>query len=107
MGCLELLHAGTTTVLDHAHGDFSNATLDAALNATIDSRIRAFFAPAIHDISLVNNYSIPDQRQKVLSLVNDSRLVNNDVVSLGLAYDRFVSAPEEEVMSFWDIVRLV
>lgn len=107
IGCLELLHAGTTTVLDHAHGDFSNATLDAALNATIDSHIRAFFAPAIHDLSLVNNYSIPDQRQKVLSLVNDSRLLNNDVVSLGLAYDRFISAPQEEVMSFWDIVRFV
>ncbi|ETI25089.1 hypothetical protein G647_04460 [Cladophialophora carrionii CBS 160.54] len=104
-GSLELLHAGTTTVLDHAHGDFSNDALDAALNATLDSGIRTFFAPAIHDLSLINGYSIEDQKAKLLSLVNDTRLQNNDVVSLGLAYDRFAQASEEEVRSFWGLVR--
>ncbi|OCT47893.1 chlorohydrolase family protein [Cladophialophora carrionii] len=97
-GSLELLHAGTTTVLDHAHGDFSNEALDAALNATLDSGIRTFFAPAIHDLSLINGYSIEDQKAKLLSLVNDTRLQNNDVVSLGLAYDRFAQASEEELL---------
>lgn len=81
--------------------------MDAALNATMDSSIRAFFAPGIHDLSFLNGYSIQDQRKKLISLVNDSRLQNSDVVSLGLAYDRFASAPEEEVFSFWDIVRFV
>ncbi|EXJ60083.1 hypothetical protein A1O7_04233 [Cladophialophora yegresii CBS 114405] len=63
-GSLELPHAGTTTVLGHAHGDFSDEALDAALNATMDSGIRTFFASAIHDLSFVNGYSIEDQEPK-------------------------------------------
>jgi len=101
-GCLELLYAGTTTVVDHAHGDFSNETMDAALDATLESGIRSFFAPAIHELG--NGYSIEDQRYKLLSLVDDPRL-DNGTVTLGLAYDRFYMASQTEVDSFWNIVR--
>lgn len=101
-GCLELLYVGTITVVDHAYADFSNETMDAALDATLESGIRSFFAPAIHELG--NGYSIEDQRYKLLSLVDDPRL-DNATVTLGLAYDRFYMASQIEVGSFWNIVR--
>lgn len=64
-GCLELLYVSTKTVVDHAHGNFSNETMDATLNATLESGIRSFFATAIHELG--NGYSIEDQRYKLLS----------------------------------------
>lgn len=50
MGCLELLYEGTTTVLDHAHSSWSDEHIDAGVNATFDSGVRAFYAPAVHEI---------------------------------------------------------
>ena len=50
-GTLELLHEGTTTVLDHASASWSDETVDAGLNATLDGGIRAVFANAIHPLS--------------------------------------------------------
>ncbi|EXJ57058.1 hypothetical protein A1O7_07402 [Cladophialophora yegresii CBS 114405] len=42
-GCLEAIHAGTTTVLDHAHCVYTPDHATSALQATIDSGIRAVF----------------------------------------------------------------
>lgn len=50
-GTLELLHEGTTTVLDHAHASWSDETVDAGLNATLDGGVRAVFAHTIHPLS--------------------------------------------------------
>lgn len=51
-GILELLHEGTTTVLDHAHASWSDETVDAGLNATLDGGVRAVFASAIHPLGM-------------------------------------------------------
>ncbi|KAF4301707.1 Metallo-dependent hydrolase [Botryosphaeria dothidea] len=45
-GCLELLNAGTTTVLDHAHMITSPEVAPTALSATLTSGIRSIFALA-------------------------------------------------------------
>ncbi|KAK0642803.1 5-methylthioadenosine/S-adenosylhomocysteine deaminase [Lasiodiplodia hormozganensis] len=43
-GCLELLNAGTTTVLDHAHLNTSPEASPTAISATLTSGIRSIFA---------------------------------------------------------------
>jgi cytosine/adenosine deaminase-related metal-dependent hydrolase len=42
-GCLEALDAGTTTVVDHAHGAYSAEHATQAINATVDSGLRCFY----------------------------------------------------------------
>jgi len=102
-GALELLHAGTTTVLDHSHGDSSNETADAILNGTIDSGIRAYHGFAIHTLS--NNYSVGEQIAKLVELSEDERLGGDHLVSLGLAFDAFEGTPKETLDQLWDIVQ--
>ncbi|OAP63595.1 hypothetical protein AYL99_02822 [Fonsecaea erecta] len=46
-GCLEAIHAGTTTVLDHAHCACTPAHAASALDAALDSGIRCIFAYSI------------------------------------------------------------
>ncbi|KAF1918237.1 hypothetical protein BDU57DRAFT_572320 [Ampelomyces quisqualis] len=102
-GSLEMLNSGTTTVLDHAHGDSSNETADAIFQATIDSQLRTYHAFAIH--SLANNYSTDEQMSKLVSLSNDPRLSNTSLVSVGLAYDAFDTTDPETLQDLWSIVR--
>jgi cytosine/adenosine deaminase-related metal-dependent hydrolase len=101
-GCLELLNAGTTTVLDHAHGDSSPEAADAIINGTVDSGVRAFHAFAVHNVP---NWTVPDQMQKLRDLANDRRLSGDGVVSLGLSYDQFDGGPENVTSQLWGIVR--
>lgn len=102
-GCLELLHEGTTTVLDHAHGDFSDETADAAVDATFECGIRAYYAHAIHP--LPNNYTWDQQTDKLRSLAEDSRFNSTGLVQLGLAYDFWSNAPAANVTELWNITR--
>lgn len=104
-GSLELLNAGTTTVLDHAHGDSSNETADAIFDATLESQLRTFHAFAIHQ--LPNSYSVEDQMYKLSELANDARLENNSLVTVGLAYDGFGSSPSNMVDQLWRIVQYI
>ncbi|KAI6827601.1 Metallo-dependent hydrolase [Hortaea werneckii] len=102
-GCLELLHEGTTTVLDHAHGDFSDETTDAAVDATFECGVRAYYAHAIHP--LPNNYTWEMQTNKLRSLAQDERFNSTGLVQLGLAYDFFSNAPAANVTELWNITR--
>jgi cytosine/adenosine deaminase-related metal-dependent hydrolase len=104
-GSLESLNAGTTTVLDHAHGDSSNETADAIFNATLDSQLRTYHAFAIHQIP--NNYTTEDQIHKLVALANDPRLANNSLVKVGLAFDGFDATPPSVLSQLWDIVKYV
>jgi cytosine/adenosine deaminase-related metal-dependent hydrolase len=104
-GSLESLNAGTTTVLDHAHGDSSNDTADAIFNATLDSQLRTYHAFAIHQIP--NNYTTEDQINKLIALANDPRLANNSLVKVGLAFDGFDVTPPSVISRLWDVVKYV
>jgi hypothetical protein len=57
-GLYELLNAGSTTTLDHAHHTWSDETSWAGLNASIESGARVFWSYAFHE---VNNYTIAQQ----------------------------------------------
>ena len=45
-GCLDALHNGVTTILDHFHAAHTPAHFDAALRATTESGARVVWAPA-------------------------------------------------------------
>jgi cytosine/adenosine deaminase-related metal-dependent hydrolase len=102
-GSLELLNSGTTTVLDHAHGDSSNETADAIFSATLASNLRTYHAFAIH--ALPNNYSVDTQIAKLASLASDARVHNSSLVSVGLAYDNFDNAPASLLSQLWSLVQ--
>jgi cytosine/adenosine deaminase-related metal-dependent hydrolase len=102
-GCLESLNAGTTTVLDHAHGNSNNATADAIFNATLDSQLRTYHAFAIHQ--LPNDYSMEDQINKLVSLAHDPRLATNSLVNIGLAFDSFDASSSSLVDQLWKTVQ--
>jgi cytosine/adenosine deaminase-related metal-dependent hydrolase len=102
-GSLESLNTGTTTVVDHAHGDSSNETADAIFSATLDSQLRTYHAFAIHQ--LPNNYTVQDQIHKLVALNNDPRLKTNSLVRVGLAYDGFDSAPPDLLNQLWTTVQ--
>ena len=101
-GLLEKLNAGTTTVLDHAHGVWSDETSEAGFNGSFDSGSRVFHAQVIHE--LTNGYIIDDQISELLSMSEDPRLKNSPV-SLGLSYDGFCTATPDVVNSVIDAAK--
>lgn len=105
VGALELAYSGTTTIVDHAHGDSSGQTADAILNATLESGIRIYHALAIHDLGNASNWTVDLQIQKLQSLSSDQRLINSSLVSLALAFDAFSNAPESQVKKMWSVVQ--
>ncbi|OAK99463.1 Metallo-dependent hydrolase [Phaeosphaeriaceae sp. SRC1lsM3a] len=102
-GSIELMNSGTTTVLDHAHGDSSNETADAIFTATLDSKLRTYHAFAIQ--TLPNNYTTTDQMYKLAEIAADPRLADNDLVKVSLAYDSFDAAPSSVISHLWSLVQ--
>lgn len=101
IGSLELLYDGTTTVLDHAHGGFSEDHVDAMVDAMVESGVRAVYAQSVDAYS--NGYTWERQIEKLRGLTQDSRF-DSSLLDLGLAYDAFFSAPEANISTLWDIV---
>ncbi|KAK8169155.1 amidohydrolase [Phyllosticta citrichinensis] len=102
VGIYEALNSGVTTILEHAHATFSNATAAAYLDASIDSGVRMWFCYALH--TLTNGFSIEEQMANYEDLVKDERLPAS-VVKMGLAYDTFASASDEEIQSVLDLAK--
>lgn len=103
MGIYEALNSGVTSVLEHAHGTFSNDTSAAYLNASMDSGIRMCFCYAIHELS-TGEFSIADQMANFNELRQDSRL-EGSLVEMGLAYDAFASASPDVIQSVIDLAQ--
>lgn len=99
-GALESLNAGVTTIVDHAHGLWSNDTADAILQADIDSGARIHFAFAIHP--LTNNWTIQDQMAKFQAMATQG-LYLNTTTSLGIAYDHFVDGAASQTDAVVDL----
>ncbi|KAK7537510.1 amidohydrolase family protein [Phyllosticta citribraziliensis] len=102
VGIYEALNSGVTTILEHAHATFSNATVAAYLDASIDSGVRMWFCYALH--TLTNGFSIEEQMANYEDLVKDERLPAS-LVKMGLAYDTFASASDEEIQSVLDLAK--
>lgn len=91
VAALEMVDSGTTTVLDHAHGIFSDEHIDAALTATFESGLRVFHAHAVEQLPV---YTFDQSLTKFKSLLRDRRFAHG-TVKLGLAYDIFAFMPTE------------
>lgn len=101
-GIYEALNSGVTTILEHAHATFSNETAAAYLNASIDSGVRMWFCYALHTLS--NGFSVADQMANYKDLIRDERLPES-LVKMGLAYDAFASASDDEIRSVLDLAK--
>lgn len=84
-GLYELLNAGTTTTLDHAHHTWSDETSWAGLNASIESGARVFWSYAFHE---VNNYTIAQQLVNFRDIAEAAPETGTNV-ELGIAFDSF------------------
>ena len=62
-GCLEAIDAGTTTVLDHSHGSYTQKHADKILEATIASGLRCVlaYAPIMRLTNWKSNECVPSQ----------------------------------------------
>ncbi|KAL1939984.1 hypothetical protein VTO73DRAFT_9319 [Trametes versicolor] len=115
-GCLDALHNGVTTILDHFHAAHTPAHADAALRAVLESGARVIWAPARQSppTQLFPNLQWADdaesvkwQREKLkeLGAPNGGKLRPDGRVTLGLAYDTLWQGPIESHQEFLTFAR--
>ncbi|KAK3313976.1 amidohydrolase [Apodospora peruviana] len=101
-GIYEALNGGVTTILDHAHHTWSNATSQAGLKASIDSGGRIFWAYAFHHIA---NFTVAEQVANFRDLATKADFEGTPT-TLGVAYDLFGPNPDlEEVKTVMGLVK--
>ncbi|OBZ70117.1 5'-deoxyadenosine deaminase [Grifola frondosa] len=115
-GCLDALHSGVTTILDHFHAATTPAHAEASLAATIESGARVVWCPA--------RQSGPTQLFPTMEFANDAaaaewqmaklkewgsrdhgRLTPDGRVTLGLAYDIVWKGPMSEHQAALKVAR--
>ncbi|KAI1077196.1 amidohydrolase family protein [Whalleya microplaca] len=102
-GLLEALNAGVTTTLDHAHHLWSSDRMKAGLQGSIDSGARVFWSPAF---GTVNEYTISDQIADFRKLAA-TKSKEDDLTTLGIAYDYWTFASEEETRAVISLAKEV
>ncbi|PIG88099.1 hypothetical protein AARAC_001571 [Aspergillus arachidicola] len=100
-GLYEALNAGVTTIVDHAHHTWSNATTDAGLDASVDSGARVFWCYAFHNVS---KFSHAEQVAKFKDIADSERL-NGKATNLGIAYDGFHPGSVEQTEEVISLAR--
>ncbi|TFK82371.1 Metallo-dependent hydrolase [Polyporus arcularius HHB13444] len=101
-GCLDALHNGVTTILDHYHAALTPAHADAALKATVESGARVIWAPArqsqpteIFPLEFGKEAETAAWQRKKLAEwgSNGGNLRPDGRVTLGLGYDVISNGP--------------
>ncbi|KAL0565835.1 hypothetical protein V5O48_016183 [Marasmius crinis-equi] len=107
-GCLNLLNAGTTTVLDHAHINVFPGSSEVAISATVSSGIRSLFCytPTLivkswSPIELHPNILEPWVTADLASLIKKAPFNSSGRVRLGLGFDGW-DLPAELTQPFLD-----
>ena len=107
-GCLDALHNGVTSILDHFHAAHTPEHFDAALRATCDSRARVVWAPA-RQSPPTRLFPFPEWANDAASAVwqaaklqeagaaTGGRLRPDGRVTLGLAYDTLSNGADVQV----------
>lgn len=85
-GLYEALNAGVTSTVDHAHGHWSEAAVEAGIQASVDSGARVFWGYTIHQTP--KGWPAQEQLAHYRKLVQEGKL-KDGLVSLGVAYDAF------------------
>ncbi|KAJ4294219.1 hypothetical protein N0V90_007909 [Kalmusia sp. IMI 367209] len=110
-GALEALDSGTTTVVDHAHMNYSAEHSDHALVATLASGIRPVFCytptPLVNcwqpRLSLAHNVVQPWHLSQINRFAN--LLATHSRVSIGFGFDGYSSLDNEDARSLFQEVR--
>ena len=96
VGIYEAINTGVTSILDFAHHTWSTEKSLAGLQGSVDSGARVWWSYAIQQLS--NGFSIDEQFVDLEDIVRNKKDLWDDTnVEIGLAYDRFVDGPSEEV----------
>ncbi|KAF2206512.1 hypothetical protein CERZMDRAFT_53060 [Cercospora zeae-maydis SCOH1-5] len=95
-GLYEMLNAGVTTSLDHAHHTWSNETSIAGANASADSGARVFWAYTIHELSN-SSFSIEQQLANFRDIA-DSDIFKGSPTELAMAFDAWDSTSDESIL---------
>ncbi|KAL7901625.1 hypothetical protein HDV63DRAFT_404819 [Trichoderma sp. SZMC 28014] len=110
-GCLEALDAGTTTVVDHAHMNYSPAHSTNAIAAAVSSGIRSHFCYALMNRVtdwepelLMNTDFLPSWAVEQVEELIKAGPYGNGRVNIGLAFDA-VFLPTELVADLYKRVR--
>ena len=96
-GLYESLNAGVTTLLDHAHHNWSPASAWAGLNGSVDSGARVFWAYSFQN-STATNYTVSQQFSTFEAMAQrpprDAPAgTGGSTVQLGIAYDSWGPDP--------------
>ncbi|KAL6862905.1 hypothetical protein ACO1O0_003147 [Amphichorda felina] len=110
-GCLEMLEAGTTTVVDHAHISHSPEHNTAALAAAVSSGIRSIYCytpvgriKAWKPKLEMEQSLFPDWLWEQLELLCKSGPLGDGRVTMGFGFDMFY-LPKEMVIDIFNKVR--
>ncbi|KAJ7907286.1 hypothetical protein B0H13DRAFT_2662420 [Mycena leptocephala] len=113
-GCMEAIDGGTTTVVDHAHINYSADHSSSALSATVASGIRSFFCycpvPQGRAASWApfrfepGTMSVPDWTANQLADLAANQPFGNGRVRLGVAFDAWY-LPKDDVISLFENAR--
>ncbi|GAB7353943.1 hypothetical protein MBLNU459_g4547t2 [Dothideomycetes sp. NU459] len=110
-GCLEMLHAGTTTVVDHAHMNYTPDHNHNAISATVSSGIRSVFCyvpttrlASWHPFEVNNDYLEPWVLSTFDALAAAAPFGDNGTVTLGFGFDGWF-LPREAIHSLFARVK--
>jgi cytosine/adenosine deaminase-related metal-dependent hydrolase len=111
-GCMEAIDAGTTTVLDHSHGSYTQEHAEKILDATVASGLRCIlaYAPIMRLTNWDREECVPSQDltlpwvlDYIEALLQKGQPINGTVYT-GLGFDLFF-LPKEFVLSIYERMR--
>ncbi|KAJ8083464.1 hypothetical protein PM082_009338 [Marasmius tenuissimus] len=110
-GCLALVNAGTTTVVDHAHLNVFSGASDTAISATVSSGIRSIFCytptaivESWNPLKIHPNLLEPWVLSDLHSLAQKAPFGPNGRVQLGLGFDAW-ALPQDTAALLFDVAR--
>ncbi|KIV90485.1 hypothetical protein PV10_07787 [Exophiala mesophila] len=109
-GCVEAINAGTTTVVDHSHLNYSPDHPKAALSATVSSGLRSIYGYCfnIRVASWAPFATYPEfiapWALETLRDLSEKVPLGNGRVSLGVAFDAWF-LPKESISTLFDDIR--
>ncbi|KAF1950820.1 Metallo-dependent hydrolase [Byssothecium circinans] len=97
VGIYEALNGGTTTIVDHAHAQWTTNHSDASLAAAIDSGGRVYWSYSFLDFSTLGDGAASFEDQVALYRRHETRNIQKDSpTTLAIAYDTFYQENTEQ-----------
>ncbi len=102
-GLCDALNGGVTSLVEHAHNNWTENIVEAGLNAAVDSGARMWWC---YDPHHRDSFPYEEQLKAWKDIVARHR-TKPSLVSLGIAYDDLEAASQEDVDNMKALVRFV